>query len=48
MIIRYHDQTIMYNSAKDMPAPLENMPTTHSILQLDSETTAEYNEETNP
>ena len=43
----------MYDSAKDTPTPhdtasLGTTPSTHSILKLDSATTAEYNEDTNP
>ena len=52
MTMRYDDQTIMYN-AEDTPAPhnttpLETTPPTHSIPELDSETTAAYSEYTNP
>ena len=42
----------MYNDIKETPPlhdtiPLETTPTIHNILELDSETTAGYNEDTN-
>ena len=44
--MRYDDQTVIYDDTKDMPspyntAPLDTAPTTHSILELDSETATE-------
>ena len=43
----------MYDDTEDTPAPhnaapLENTPPTYSIPELDSETTTEYSEDTNP
>ena len=50
MTVRYNNQTIMYDDTKDTPAshnatPLDDTPPTHSILELDSKTTAEYSED---
>ena len=49
---RYEDQTGMYDSTEEMPAPhdttpLDTAPTTHSIPDLHSETAAGYSEDTN-
>ena len=53
MMIGYDDQNVMYDDIQEMLAPhdttsLDNTPTTHSRLKLDSATTAKYNEDTNP
>ena len=51
--MRYDSQFVLYNDTEDSPAshdtaPLENTLPTHSILELDSGTTAKYSEDINP
>ena len=54
MTMRYRHHTVICNDIEDIPtphndtAPLENTPPTHSILEQDGETTAEYSEDPNP
>ena len=53
MIMRYDNQTVMYNDAEDTPdhhntTPLESTAPTHNLVELDSEKTAEYSKDTNP
>ena len=53
MQMRYNNQTVMYDDTEEKPAshhsaPLDTIPTTHSILGLDGETATGYSEDTNP